>query len=67
MLVPPALTVHQPVLLVEVQDELEVTVKVVEPAVAVTFRLDGVTASVGTNPEAVKVAIIPIAACGVQT
>ena len=65
--VPPAPQLHQPELLDEVHAELEVTVNEVAPAEAVTLRFEGETESVGTKDVAVKVAIIPIAACGVQT
>jgi hypothetical protein len=64
--VPPAVTVHQDALLAEVHAELEVTVKVVVPAGAVTFLFDGATESVGATPAAVNVPAIP-GACGVHT
>ena len=67
MPVPPTPTVHHAELLEELHAEFEVTEKVVEPDTAVTFLFAGETASVGTKPVAVKVPIIPIAACGVQT
>ena len=53
---PEGVTVHQVWLLATVQDELEVTVKVVCPAgVAGTFWLGGVTVRVGVAPAWVTV------------
>lgn len=64
--VPPDVTVHQEALLPVVQLELEVTLKVVAPADAVTFLFDGATERVGVNPAALKDPAIP-GACGVHT
>ena len=62
---PEGSTVHHEALLLADQDELEVTVKVVEPAVAETLLLDGATERVGA---AVALNVPAISgACGVQT
>ena len=65
--VPEGVTVHQVWLLAAVHDELEVTVKLVDPAgVAGTFWLGGVTDSVGGAFAAVKVPDIKAAPCIAQ-
>ena len=52
---PEAVGVHQDASEATVQAELDVTVKAVEPAVADTFWLVGVTANVGVVPDCVTV------------
>ena len=47
--VPEGVTVHHVWLLVTVQDELEVTENVVDPAAAVTGRSEGLTDKVGED------------------
>lgn len=63
--VPPDVTVHQEALLLALQVELDVTVKVVDPADAVTFLFEGATDRVGVTAAAVNVPAIP-GACGMH-
>jgi hypothetical protein len=60
---PDGVTVHHAAALVAVQAELEVTLKLVLPAGALTFWLAGVTAKVGELPDCVTVtttAVTPV-------